>query len=204
MRTTFTLSKEGYEAIEWLSQNPRRTFKEVLEVLCSELLVGKYEQRRLKAVEPPERSLLSKVMRMVEEVGQDSFDLSVRKTYVIGESFLETFKYLSKSYKIPRDFLVDCALRIQRKKQEKEKEELRANYKEALEIIADCQSVIEDAGPKLIDLLPEDKEIASDIGGIEFTLEQIKLDVFLKLVKIEGLEDELLELAKDTEKKKEK
>ena len=65
-----------------------------------------------------------------------------------------------------------------------------------------CQSVIEDAGPKLIELLPEDNELASDIGGIELTLEQIKLDVFLKLVQIEGMEDELLSLAKNSEKKK--
>jgi hypothetical protein len=133
VRTTFRLSKQGAEALDWLAKHHRLTSKEVLEDLGTRLLFEKYS---LKAGRARKGSLHELIAHAAEKSAQDRPAQSSRKTRVIPKGCLALLNQISKEYQLPRDLILDRLLLALRREVEEKAERKQGQYEKAEKVIS--------------------------------------------------------------------
>jgi hypothetical protein len=161
-RTTFKLSKEASDDLEWLQKQYRLSAKELFDFLCSKIITSS------------EDLLLECIRQTANEKAKVTKDSSIRKTYVLSRGSIRTLTEISKQNKLSRDKLISnliCSFK------EMVKEDLKNEQKrqqQALDLIKNLHSVALETENKLKDVTPGNP-----------VLDQFKkiLDSLTKLVK---------------------
>ncbi len=171
VRTTFRLSAEALEGLEWLARQSGVTKKETFDELCNWLDVLKKKDvlnTFLKLREGHE--LLKKYS------GKHRGDL-IRKTYVISHQARRTLEKTAKDYEMRRDDLLENLILIVKFLIEKSEEERLSKHREALGMIEDFRTQAEDFESELHTLLGGDDPIYERFGYVIIHLDNIAQDI---------------------------
>ena len=167
VRTTFRLSAEALEGLEWLAGHSGITKKDTIDELCEWLDVLN-KDTFLKLCQGNE--LLKKLS---EEHGGDL----VRKTHVISDRTRRTLEKTAKDYEMSRDDLLENLILIVKLLIEKSEEERLSKHRKALEMIKDFQTQAEDFESELHTLLGDDDPIYERFGFVIIDLDNIVRDI---------------------------
>ena len=148
-RTTFKLSKECIDSLDWLLNMTSLKPKEFFDIIASD-------------------DILSKI---INEITKDNLKAiakhqNFRKTYVISKKALKTFNEMAKEKDVPRDLLVESLISIfvlfykGNLEKEKEKEE------KALRIVSNFWSEAGKIENKLKELLGDEHPIVTRFGYV--------------------------------------
>ena len=152
VRTTFTLPENTVDSIKTIALEHGIKMKTLFESMTD--FVSQL---------PPERfSIIQKQKKTFR---------SIKKTFVLTKHSLESLKYYSKKYKIPRDQLVELIVDIYPTMRATEEEIIKQNHKKALAIIKnfilgaentinDLYKILEDDDP-----IPDIFELILDLSG---------------------------------------
>ena len=154
VRTTFRLTKEGSEAMNWLAKNDLKP--KLLIQLCAAI-----DTRDSK---PKEGTLIYSVLKSAEDITFSDLDRSVRKTLVVSKESLGKLNKISKTFNIPRDLLVETLVRNVESGLKRSMEEKKKQHKKALEIINKFWSKAEEIEKELKEFLKDDDPILERFG----------------------------------------
>ena len=171
VRTTFRLSADALEGLEWLVRQSGVTKKETFDELCNWLDVLKKKDvlnTFLKLREGHE--LLKKYS------GKHRGDL-IRKTYVISHQARRTLEKTAKDYEMRRDDLLENLILIVKFLVEKSEEERLAKHKQALEMIDEFWTKAEELESELKKLLGSDDAICDRFGLVVTHLMSLSIDI---------------------------
>lgn len=159
VRTSFRLSREGSEALIWLAQDANVKFQGVLTHIAGALFISKTMRDAKKSPESEQDSLLNKVVEAARNLDPKSRDSSARKTYAVNKQVLRIFSSIAKSSDMPRDLLVDLALKIKKAERQAKIDTLKKRYEEAMQEIDALWGQAEALEKRLRKLLDEDDPI---------------------------------------------
>ncbi len=173
VRTTFRLSAEALEGLEWLARQSGVTKKETFDELCNWLDVLKKKnvlnkETFLKLRETHE--LLKKYS------GKHRGDL-IRKTYVISDQARRTLEKTAKDYKVSRDDLLGNLILLVKGLIEAHEKKRLSNHAAALKMIDDFWHKAEDLESKLHELLGDDDPIYERFGMVVTGLMALSQDI---------------------------
>lgn len=152
-RTTFNLSKEAIDSLEWLASHAEVKVKEVIDQAiqrCMEILTGEKdewgdEQAIFKKLTTPRK------------------DPKTRKTYVISLGDIRVLNNLSSNFKIQRDMImetviIDYALFVKKSVQKRIQK-----YQLAYDKLLELGDMLDDINAEVEILLGEDDPIAQNV-----------------------------------------
>jgi hypothetical protein len=145
MRTIFRLSKEGADDLKWLAKTKAKTAKDIIHAISMDLSTGRILREYEKNAGREDlamHSFFDRVLQLAIRTDVEMADRSVRKNQVISVGATNILKMISKEFGVPRDILVDSALKVLKNDTQKEIESIE-NYREAREVLDDCcESII--------------------------------------------------------------
>ncbi len=148
VRTTFNLSENSNNAIDWLVEKNNLKPKEVFDLVCSNDNL---------------------IQLAVEAAGKNETGSSlkqVRKTFVISKRVLRLLNKLSKEHEVSRDLIVGSLILLFKLLLEKHSEEEKQREKKAHAIISDFLTNADDVEQQLKKLLDNDNPIIERFGLI--------------------------------------
>lgn len=148
VRTTFKLSENSNNAIEWLIKTNNLKPKEVFDFICSN------------------ESLVDVAIQIARKNGESGSTNQTRKTFVISKRVLRLLNKYSEKYKLSRDLIVENLILLFKSLLEKHAEEEKHREKKALTIISDFWSKSESVEKQLKDLLNDDSPILDRFGYV--------------------------------------
>ena len=170
VRTTFRLSAEALEGLEWLARQSGVTKKETFDELCNWLDV-------LKKKDVLNKDTFLKLRESHELLKKHRGDL-IRKTYVISDQARRTLEKTAKDYEVSRDNLLeDLILIVKLLVESYEKKRLSDHGEEALEMIDDFWHKAEELESKLRELLGDDDPIYQRFGMVVTHLMSLSIDI---------------------------
>ncbi len=177
VRTSFRLSREGSEALIWLAKDANVKFQGVLTHIAGALFISKTMQDAKKSPESEADSLLNKVVDAARNLDPKSRDSSARKTYVVNKLILRIFNSIAKSIDMPRDLLVDLALKIKKAERQAKTDTLKKRYEEAKQQIDALWGEAEALENRLQKLLDEDDPILNRFSMSIVVLMNLSLSI---------------------------
>lgn len=166
-RTTFKLSKQSLNAIDWIVETYNKSAKEVFNIIHD--IYASDDFRKL---------LFDFAGNNENEEGQV---IRERKTFVIDKHTLNQLNRISKNENIQRDVLVEKMVILYKALLEKHLEDEEKNEHKALEIISKFWAEAEKVESKLIKLLSDDNPIQSRYGTILIIIANLHSAIEAKL-----------------------
>jgi translation initiation factor 2 alpha subunit (eIF-2alpha) len=130
-------------------------------------MIDQYIERSGKDLELLEYGLTREITEDAKGVDPKTRDSSARATYVVNKLVVKVLKNMSKKLQIPRDLLVDLALKRMRERRERKTDVDRHNRERASEILDHFdRSVATEVESELQEILGDDDPILSRFGLI--------------------------------------
>jgi hypothetical protein len=148
VRTTFKLSENSNNAIDWLIKTNNLKPKEVFDLMCSN------------------ENLVDFAIEAAQKNGKSNSTKQTRKTFVISKQVLRLLNRYSKKHKLSRDLIVENLILLFKALLEKHAEEEKQREEKALTIISDFCSKAESVEKQLKDLLDDDSPILDRFGYV--------------------------------------
>ena len=148
VRTTFKLSEDCINAIDWLLKTNNLKPKELFDLICSN---NDLVNLAAEAAKINEKNISAKYKR---------------KTFVISKRVLRLLNKKSEEHTISRDLIVEKLILLFKALLEKHTEEEKQKEEKALSIISDFWSKAEKIENKLKDLLDDDNPILDRFGVV--------------------------------------
>jgi hypothetical protein len=177
VRTSFRLSQEGSEALVWLAQSANVKFQGVLTHLASTLLTEKSSQDTKLTPESKPCTLLDRVVQAAADLDPKTRDTSARKTYVVNKLVLQIFNSFAKAHGLPRDLLVDLALKVTRAERRAKADSRRQHYEDAKREIDRLLSKADDLRKHLQEVLDEDDPVINRLGLVGVVIMNLSLAI---------------------------
>lgn len=165
VRTTFKLSENSMNAIEWIIKKYSLKPKEIFDIICSN-----------------ENLLNFAIETTKKNKGTDSTK-TTRKTFVLSKRVLRLLNRLSNKNKLSRDLIVENLVLLYKTLLEKFAEEEKKKEKKALTIISDFYSKAELVEKQLQDILGDDNPILDRFGYVIILLMNLECAIKSKLLK---------------------
>jgi len=145
VRTTFNISEDGMNSINWLIKNLSLKPKDLFNAIFreSQLNIGIFKNKDLTKLKGRK---------------------NIRKTYVISQQALRWLNNKANKTDLSRNQIVDTVVGIHKNAYEFILKKQRKKEKEAWTIIGDIYEQGKEAQKKLIDLLGEDDEIVEEFS----------------------------------------
>jgi len=159
VRTTFKISREAIEALEWLVESSETAFKEVLNVL-SVLLENDFP---LNQSNPEEGTFSERIIRETKNEVMTKKKVMIRKTFVISQGSLRILQKFSKDNGISRDALLECLILDFVRSAKTHHEERSKKYETARKMVKNLSDETEKKWQKLQELLGEGDPIVLEV-----------------------------------------
>jgi len=185
LRTTFRLTKEANEALNWLVEDHRYTLKSVIDLLCLNVNLGRDSDLA-------EDTVLSSVIKLSKSFDFGDLDRSVRRTMAVSDKSIRILNHVSRKFGIQRDFLVDRGALFLKSLFEQSKEEEKRNHQEAFELIDKFYTSAKDLEDKLLILLDIDDPIRVGFSIMVARLEYLRIDIKNEIEKGMPIDPDLL------------
>lgn len=154
-RTTFKLSTESIQAIDWMTETFNFTAKEVFDLITNK------------------NEFFEAAVKFSTEHDDSDIKEQKRKTFVISKQALSILNNTSKNQEISRDLLVDKLILTYKSLMEKLLQKERESEEKALEIVSEFWSEAEKIQSQLSELLSEGNPILSRFGLITVIIESL-------------------------------
>ncbi|MBD3377597.1 hypothetical protein GF406_21390 [candidate division KSB1 bacterium] len=148
VRTTFKLTEDCINAVDWLLKTNNLKVKELFDFLCSN---NNLVNLAAEAVKKEDKNISSKY---------------IRKTFVISKRVLRLLNKKSEEYRISRDLVVEKLVLLFKELLEKHTKEEKQKEEKAFSIISDFWARAEEIETNLKDLLDDDNPILDRFGVI--------------------------------------
>jgi hypothetical protein len=179
VRTTFKLPKEVSEDMSWLSNYYCVTQKELIDLCVKALneLDGAPIIKNLAGIDQDEyieASVLDGISAMIKCRKEDNVSIEdVRKTQVISRSSLSLLNDTSEIFQVPRDALVEGALRWFKAMTDRELD----IHEKALGKIRDLVSKVEEIEKELNVFLEIDDPVINRLHAIKGIVDSLEMDI---------------------------
>lgn len=180
-RTTFRITKEANEAMNWLVEHYGTTLKSVLDLLC-------FNVPSARDAEPGKDTFLFSVIRQSRDFDFKKLNRSVRRTMVVSKKSLTVLNNVSKKVKIQRDLLVDRGVLFLKLVVETSQEEEKKKHAEAYEMIDQFYTTAEDLEDKLDQMLGDDDPIVKRFGYVIIILDNLHSAIKAEMEKGEPID----------------
>jgi len=172
--TTFRITQEGVNAMEWLSKRYNITLKELFNNIIGD------------------EFFLESIKDMVVDDAISTNDIIVKKTQRISKLTLDRFNQFTKKYNVARDTLINTALLVLREEQINQIEAKRDVHTKALKEINNHLKISEKTMKELQILVGRKDSIYNRFGTIMTMLKVLSADITLELKegKLINLENE--------------
>jgi hypothetical protein len=163
IRTSFRFTKEADEALGWLSRRYGVPMKEILHSVIEQLIKGSHSHDELS--EALGIGIILSEPNSNMNVGE-GFQKTLKKTVVVTRGTLRNLKKLSEEYKIPRDEIINNAIKCAKEFTAIHDKHLIVAYQEAFELLDNFYNEAQYAELKLKDILgnEEDDPIIESMG----------------------------------------
>jgi hypothetical protein len=177
VRTSFRLSQEGSAALVWLAEDAKVKLQGVLTHLAYSLLMDRSVRDTKQSAESEQGSILNRIRQAASDLDPKTRDTSARKTYVVDKLVLQIFNGIAKAYHIPRDLLVDLALKIKKAERQTEADSLRKHYEDAMREIDELLSKTDHLKKHFQEILGEDDPIVNRLGLVAVVIMNLSLAI---------------------------
>lgn len=165
-RTTFRITEEANEAMDWLAEHYGTALKSLIDILCLNI--------------PPEsngelgeNTFLSSVVKHSQDIDFKALNRSVRRTMVVSNKSLKVLNSISKKAKIPRDFLVDKGVLLLKGIVEFSKEEEKKKHTKAFDMIDEFYKNADTLQGRLIEMLGDEDPIVQRFGYVTVLIDNL-------------------------------
>lgn len=180
-RTTFRITQEANEALDWLAEHYGITLKSLIDILC--LNIPDDHKTEFK-----ENTFLSSVVKHAKDTDFKNLNRSVRRTMVVSNKALKILNGLAKSEQIPRDILVDQGVRLLKGVVEFGKEEEKKKHKKAFEMIDEFYKSADDLSRRLLEMLGDEDPIIQRFGYVTVLIDNLHSAIRAELDKGEPID----------------
>lgn len=163
VRTTFKLSENSNNAIEWLIKTNNLKPKEVFDLMCSN------------------ENIVNFAIETARKNGESGSTKQARKTFVISKRVLRLLNKYSEKHILSRDLIVESLILCFKTLLEKHAAEEKQREEKALSIISDFYSKTESVEKQLKDLLHHDSPILNRFGYVSVLLMNLTSAIESKL-----------------------
>jgi len=146
VRTTFKLSEDTHNIINWIIEEKNLKPKEVFDLIFDI------------------KELVDFAVQLGQKNEKNNTTTSIRKTFVISKQALSSINKLSKDHKLSRDLIVENLLLFFKKFLEKFEERERKLEEKAYEIVNNLCEKSGDVEEQLIELLGRNNPIINRLG----------------------------------------
>jgi len=180
-RTTFRITQEANEALDWLTEHYNTTLKSLIDILCLNIPGD-------SSTELDESTFLSSIVKHVKDTDLKKLNRSVRRTIVVSHKSLKTLNDLAKRTQIPRDILVDQGVRLLKGVVEFGKEEEKKKHEKAFEIINEFYESADDLSRRLLEMLGDEDPIVQRFGYVTVLIDNLHSAIRAELNKGEPID----------------
>lgn len=146
VRTTFKLSKEGIDDLEWITATYGIKPKELFDIICSN------------------DTLFETVTNELSRSEDKSQKDTQRKTYVISRIAKSKLTETSSKKGISRDMLTDFLIRLHKRMLEDFLEKEKEGEEKAYKLISELVEILENKESEIKELISEDNPIINRMG----------------------------------------
>lgn len=182
-RTTFRITQEANEALDWLTEHYGSTLKSLIDILCVSIPGD-------RSTELGGNTFLSSVVKHAKDTDFKKLNRSVRRTMVVSHKSLKVLNDVAKSAQIPRDILVDKGVLLLKGVVEFGKEEEKKKHQKAFELFDEFYDSARKFEYTLLEMLSDDDPIIQRYGYIMVYLDNLYLAMKAEIEKGEPIDPE--------------
>jgi hypothetical protein len=180
-RTTFRITQEANEALDWLTEHYGTTLKSLIDILCVSIPGD-------RIMELGGNTFLSSVVKHAKDTDFKKLNRSVRRTMVVSHKSLKVLNGVAKSAQIPRDILVDKGVLLLKGVVEFGKEEEKKKHEKAFEIINEFYESADDLSRRLLEMLGDEDPIVQRFGYVTVLIDNLHSAIRAELNKGEPID----------------